>query len=104
MDKPLDQAEPATDVAKDTHIVKMSPEQQGKVRQFWAEEAQRLVKLRSKDREFHGLEREFLYAQAEMFQQYEKSKDIKHLRDVGNTREAILCRFLETSGYLPAQS
>jgi hypothetical protein len=28
MDKPLDQATPATDVAKDTHVVKMSPEQQ----------------------------------------------------------------------------
>lgn len=103
MDNPLDQAEPSADVAEDTHVIKMSPEQQDKVRQFWAEEAQQLVKLRSKDREFHGLEREFLYAQAEMFQLYEKSKDIKHPRDVGNTREAILGRFLETSGYLPAQ-
>ena len=31
----------------------------------------------------------------------EKSKDIKHPRDVGNAREAILGRFLDSSGYLP---
>jgi hypothetical protein len=60
-----------------------------------------LVAVRSKDREFHGLQREFLYAQAQMLQDYEKSKDIKHPRDVGNTREAILGRFLMSSGYLP---
>src|SRR5258708_29064083 len=63
--------------------------------------AKRHLAVRNKDREFHGLEREFLYAQAQMLVDYEKSKDIKHPRDVGNAREAILGRFLESSGYLP---
>jgi hypothetical protein len=76
-------------------------EKEARTREFLVGQIERLVALRTKDREFHGLEREFLYAQAELLQLYQKSKDIKHPRDVGNAREAILGRFLATSGYLP---
>lgn len=59
------------------------------------------IDLRSKDREFHGLNREFLYHQAQILSDFEKSKDIKHPRDLGTAREQILRKFLTTSGYLP---
>jgi len=103
MDEPQDQTDPSSDDTQQTHDITMSREQQERVRVRWTEQSKQLLKLRNRDREFHGLEREFLYAQADMLQQYEKSKDIKHPRDVGNTREAILSGFLATSGYLPAQ-
>lgn len=76
-------------------------EKEARTREFLVGQIERLVALRTKDREFHGLEREFLYAQAELLQLYQKSKDIKHPRDVGNAREEILGRFLAASGYLP---
>lgn len=59
------------------------------------------IDLRSKEREFHGLNREFLYHQAQMLSDFDKSKDIKHPRDLGAAREQILRKFLTTSGYLP---
>jgi hypothetical protein len=65
------------------------------------EQAKRAIAVRSKDREFHGLEREFMYAQSEMLIAFEKSKDVKHPRDVGDIRESILRKFLSDSGYLP---
>jgi hypothetical protein len=67
------------------------------------EQAKRAIAVRSKDREFHGLEREFLYLQSEMLLEFEKSKDIRHPRDVGDAREEILRKFLKASGYLPAR-
>jgi hypothetical protein len=57
--------------------------------------------LRSKDREFHGLEREFIYHQDRILKEYEESKDLKHPRDIGTAREVILRSFLQTSGYMP---
>jgi hypothetical protein len=66
-----------------------------------SENIRRATELRSKDREFHGLDREFLYIKAEILAAYNKSKDVKHPRDVGDTREQILRRFLIESGYLP---
>ena len=68
---------------------------------FLLDQSQRAIALRSKDREFHGLEREFLYCQTQMLIDYDKSKDIKHPRDVGSAREEILRKFLISSGYLP---
>ncbi|CUX09518.1 conserved hypothetical protein [Agrobacterium tomkonis CFBP 6623] len=65
--------------------------------------AERAIAQRSKDREFHGLEREFLYYQAQMLADYQRSKDVKHPRDLGQIRETILRRFLSESGYLPKQ-
>ncbi|MDN4697278.1 hypothetical protein QYZ45_27370 [Vibrio parahaemolyticus] len=62
--------------------------------------AKRAIALRSKDREFHGLEREFYNYQAKMIVEYETTKDIKHPRDVGNARESILREFLN-NGCLP---
>lgn len=65
------------------------------------ERSERAIKLRSRDREFHGLNREFRYAQAQLTSDYLKSKDVKHPRDVGTIREVLLRRFLSDSGYLP---
>jgi hypothetical protein len=76
-------------------------EREARTKEFLFGNTERLLPVRNKDREFHGLEREFLYAQAQMLLDYKKSKDIKHPRDVGNARENILGRFLESSGYLP---
>jgi hypothetical protein len=76
-------------------------EREARTKEFLLGNTERLLAVRNKDREFHGLEREFLYAQAQMLLDYKKSKDIKHPRDVGNARENILGRFLESSGYLP---
>jgi hypothetical protein len=65
------------------------------------DQANRAIALRSEEREFHGLEREFRNHQAQMLADYERTKDIKHPRDLGDTREQILRKFLSTSGYLP---
>jgi hypothetical protein len=67
------------------------------------EQAKRAIAVRSRDREFHGLEREFLYHQSQMLLDFEKSKDIHHPRDVGDAREEILRKFFKESGYLPAR-
>lgn len=78
-------------------------EQERKTRAFLTDQMKRAIELRSKDREFHGLDREFLYLQADMVTAYDKSKDIKHPRDVGSAREEILRGFLQKSGYLPTR-
>ncbi|GBQ83272.1 hypothetical protein AA14337_2550 [Acetobacter malorum DSM 14337] len=72
-----------------------------RLRESLKEQTERSIALRSKDREFHGLEREFRYHQEQMIVDFSKSKDIKHPRDVGNVREKILRNFLTTSGFLP---
>lgn len=71
------------------------------MRRKLVQQAERAIEFRSKDREFHGLEREFRYHQAEMVLAFSKSKDVKHPRDVGNVRETILRKFLMSSGHLP---
>lgn len=76
-------------------------EQEKRLRERLKAQSDAMIKLRSKDREFHGLEREFYYHQAQMLADYERSKDIKHPRDVGTVREQILRKFLTSSGYLP---
>ena len=90
----------STESASEAHAETFE-EKEARTKEVLVRQTERLIAVRNKDREFHGLEREFLYAQAELLQLYEKSKDIKHPRDVGNTREAILGRFLASSGYLP---
>jgi hypothetical protein len=76
-------------------------EQEANVRKMLREQAKRSIDLRTKDREFHGLEREFRYHTEQMLVDYERTRDIKHPRDVGNARENLLRIFLRTSGYLP---
>lgn len=73
---------------------------EAKVRLFLQEQAQRTIALRSKDREFHGLEREFIYHQEQMRVDYNRTRDLKHPRDIGSSRENILRKFLTDSGYL----
>jgi hypothetical protein len=65
------------------------------------EQAKIAIDLRNKEREFHGVEREFRYHQAQMMVDYEKTKDLKHPRDKGNSREVLLRTFLKNSGFLP---
>jgi hypothetical protein len=69
-----------------------------RARNFLGSQAKRAIELRSKEREFHGLEREFHYYQEQMIADYERSKDIKHPRDVGDAREEILRHFLNDMG------
>ena len=64
-------------------------------------QAARSIELRSKDREFHGLEREFRYHQAQMAVEFSMAGDVKHPRDVGSVREQILRKFLTASGFVP---
>ncbi|TAL23264.1 MAG: hypothetical protein EPO01_07525 [Aquabacterium sp.] len=59
--------------------------------------------LRSKDQEFHGLEREFLVHQDDLLRAYEASKHIHHPRDIGDAREHILRTFLCSHGLLPGK-
>ena len=75
-------------------------EKETRLREAIIDGAKRAIALRSKDREFHGLEREFYNYQAKMILEYETTKDIKHPRDVGNARETILREFLN-NGCLP---
>jgi hypothetical protein len=63
----------------------------------------RAIALRSKEREFHGLDREFLYYQEDMLRQYDRAKDSKHPRDIGLAREQIVRHFLVDTGLLPAR-
>ena len=74
-----------------------------RLRSLLVDQAKRALQLRSKEREFHGLEREFRDHQAQMLVDYERTKDLRHPRDLGDTRERILWKFLSFSGYLPAR-
>ncbi len=58
-------------------------------RSILVNQAKRAIALRSLDREFHGLEREFRDHQAQMLIDYERTKDLKHPRDLGDTRECV---------------
>lgn len=76
-------------------------EQENKVKNRIVNYAKRSVGLRTKDREFHGLEREFYYYQTQMLFDYDKTKDLHHIRYKGDARENILRDFLCKSGLLP---
>ena len=76
-------------------------EREARTKEWMSEQVSRTNKLRSKDTEFHGLEREFLNFQAEMLHDYEVSKDIKHPRDVGTIREVLLREFFLKNKLLP---
>ena len=71
-----------------------------KFRARMLEFSKRVIALRSKDREFHGLDREFHYSQAQLTKDYLESKDVHHPRDVGAVRECALRSHLQ-SGFLP---
>lgn len=78
-------------------------EREERTRKMLKDKTDRAIALRSKEREFHGLEREFLYHQEDMLRQYERSKDVKHPRDVGLAREQIVRRFLIDTGIVPTR-
>ncbi len=72
-----------------------------RTREWLSDLASRANKLRSKDKEFHGFEREFINLQKKMISDYEISKDIKHPRDVGTVREVLLRAFFIENKLLP---
>lgn len=69
--------------------------------QWILDAAKKASYLRSKEREFHGLEHEFRYVQDEMLKEFAKSAEKKHPRVKGDIREDILRGFLSKSGYIP---
>lgn len=74
---------------------------EAQTKEWLSSQALRANKLRSKDKEFHGLEREFINLQSKMLRDYEISKDIKHPRDVGTVREVLLRAFFLENKLLP---
>jgi hypothetical protein len=78
-------------------------EREERIKQLLHSQAKRAIDLRSTDREFHGLEREFRHYQSQMLADFERSKDMKHPRDVGDAREEILRRFIINSGHFPSR-
>lgn len=76
-------------------------EREERIRKMIKEQSERAIALRSKEREFHGLEREFMNYQEDLLRNYERAKDSKHPRDVGTTREQIIRDFLIDTGLLP---
>lgn len=76
-------------------------EREARTKKWISDQAGRASKLRSKDKEFYGLEREFMYLQTQMLQDFERSKDIKHPRDVGTVREELLRCFFIDNKLLP---
>lgn len=76
-------------------------ERESLIKELISDQASRASKLRSKDKEFYGLEREFMHLQRKMLQDFEISKDIKHPRDVGTVREELLRCFFNDYKLLP---
>lgn len=76
-------------------------EKESRTKQWISDQVSRASKLRSKDKEFYGLEREFMHLQRRMLQDFDISKDIKHPRDVGTVREELLRRFFHENKLLP---
>ncbi|MBX8500899.1 DUF6602 domain-containing protein [Pseudomonas lijiangensis] len=76
-------------------------ERHEQTKEFLTGLAIRSNKIRSKEKEFHGLERELLDLQKELLANYEKSKDIKHPRDVGAAREVLIRAFFIETKLLP---
>lgn len=74
---------------------------EARAKEWLSNQTSRAIKLRSKDKEFHGLEREFINLQGKMLREYEISKDIKHPRDVGAVREVLLRTFFTENKLLP---
>lgn len=74
---------------------------EARTKEWLSNQALRANKLRSKDKEFHGLEREFINLQSKMLCDFEISKDIKHPRDVGTVREVLLRAFFLENKLLP---
>ena len=70
-------------------------------REMIENQTDRAITLRSREREFHGLEREFLNYQKNMLREYEESQDIKHPPTVGSVREEIVRKFLIETGVVP---
>lgn len=74
-----------------------------KIRDHLVKQAKTIIALRNKEREFHGLEREFSFYFAQMILEWEKSANIRHPRDVGTARENILAKFFTENGLLPTK-
>lgn len=78
-------------------------EREIRTREMLTEKAKRASALRSKDREFHGLEREFRYHQDDLNQLFARTKDVDHPRDKGMAREQAFRRYLVDTGLIPSR-
>lgn len=76
-------------------------EREAKANDFIEATISKSIELRSKQVEFYGLHRELRYLRTDMLKEFEKSKDIKHIRDLGKAREIILENFLVGTGLIP---
>jgi len=72
-----------------------------RTKQLLSNQISRASELRTKDKDFYGLEREFMYLQDKMLKDFISSKDIKHPRDLGMAREELLKRFFHDNNFLP---
>ncbi|RKF50129.1 DUF6602 domain-containing protein [Paraburkholderia fungorum] len=76
-------------------------EREVRTREVLTAKVRRAADLRSKDRAFHGLEREFSYFQDDLLKAFDRTKNPKHPRDVGTAREQVLRRYLVDTGLIP---
>lgn len=96
-EKPKRKRRSRAQIEADQKAKKLHEESRTEIMQF----RDRVSALRSKERDFHGLDREFAYAQEEMTRAYGQSSDVSHPRDKGAIRENLLRRFLSETGFLP---
>jgi hypothetical protein len=78
-------------------------EREFRTRAMLTAKTKRAIDLRSKDRDFHGLEREFRYFQNDLLELFARTKDVRHPRDVGTAREQVLRRYLVDTGLIPSR-
>lgn len=78
-------------------------ESERRTKSWLTEQTERANKLHKKEREFFGLEREFIKHQRQMLLDFENSGDMHNPRDVGTRRERILRSFLSATGLLPSR-
>lgn len=84
---------------KNEHV--FSDEKEIKYQQHRKKITRDVISRKSAKAEFHGLEREFIQFKDLITANYEKSKNIRHIRDLGNEREATIRDFLISSGLIP---
>ncbi|ACB27140.1 DUF6602 domain-containing protein [Methylobacterium radiotolerans] len=72
-----------------------------RTKEVWTAITGKAMQLRDKEREFHGFQGELRRYGEGLKDQYEKSKAIKHVRDLGAHREELLKIVLSQSGLIP---
>ncbi|SFT85804.1 hypothetical protein SAMN05192562_102538 [Kosakonia arachidis] len=71
------------------------------VRSYFSNLNKHVGDLRNKETDFYGIDRELKFFQDNIIFEYEKTKGLRHPRDLGNARENILKDFIKASGLFP---